>query len=109
MIESDVTHLLSDADSTIARLEKLCCAPGRSPAMQQIADDLAAARAQFGDFAGEESAADSIVALLEETGSRIGRLQVGCCAPARMPLYADLLTSLTELQRAANAEVGRGH
>lgn len=77
--------------------------------MQAIADDLAATRAEFAGSVGTESAADSILTLLEETGSRVGRLQVGCCAPARMPLYADLLVSLTELQRAANARVGRGH
>ncbi len=77
--------------------------------MQAIADDLSTARSRFSMFRGEITDADAIVAGLEETGGRIGRLQVGCCAPARMPLYADLLTSLTELQRAANDRVGRGH
>lgn len=109
MLDPDVAALLEGADKTIARLEKLCCAPGRSPSMQAIADDLAATRAEFEGFVRDTSAADSIVDRLEHTGGRVGRLQVGCCAPARMPLYADLLTSLTELQRAANARVGRGH
>lgn len=109
MLDPDVTALLEGADKTIARLEKLCCEPGRSPSMQAIAEDLTAARAEFEGFGGDASAADSIVARLEQAGGRVGQLQVGCCAPARMPLYADLLTSLTELQRAVNARVGRGH
>ena len=101
--------ILKDAEKTLTKLEKLCCQPERSPAMQAIADGLSATRFDFASFDGDVTAADSIVARLEETGSRIGKLQVGCCAPARMPLYAELLTSLTELQRAANAQVGRGH
>ncbi len=108
MLDNEVAALLSDADRTIERLERLCCVPGRSPAMQAIAADLRGVRAAFDGFAGQSNA-DSIVDQLEETGSRIGRLQVGCCAPVRMPLYADLLVALTELQRAANARVGRAH
>ncbi len=109
MLDHEVTPLLNDADRTVARLEKLCCEPGRSPAMQAIAGHLAAARSELDGFSGDEATATSIIALLEETGGRVGRLQVGCCAPARMPLYADLLTSLTELQRRINASIGRGH
>lgn len=109
MSDQSPDTLLDDAEKTLTGLEKLCCQPERSPAMQAIADDLSAARSEFASFEGDVTDADSIVARLEETGSRIGKLQVGCCAPARMPLYADLLASLTELQRAANAQVGRGH
>jgi hypothetical protein len=105
----DDTAILDDADRTLVRLEKLCCAPGRSPQMTAIADDLAGLRASLHDFSGAQADADPIIAAMEVTGGRIGRLQVGCCAPARMPLYADLLTSLTELQRNVNAQVGRGH
>lgn len=109
----DTTHyataILDDADRTLVRLEKLCCAPGRSPQMTAIADDLAVLRRSLSDFSGAQPEADTIIFAMEATGARIGRLQVGCCAPARMPLYADLLTSLTELQREVNAQVGRGH
>ena len=109
MADQSPATVLDGAEKTLTKLEKLCCQPERSPAMQAIADGLSATRSDFAGFDGDVTAADSIVARLEETGSRIGKLQVGCCAPARMPLYADLLTSLTELQRAANAQVGRGH
>ncbi len=50
-----------------------------------------------------------VVGLLEETGARIGALQVGCCAPPRMPVYARLLDALTEIQLAVNAAAGSGH
>lgn len=101
--------VLDGADRTLAKLEKLCCEPGRSPAMAEVADDLAAVRSAVGVFDGDASQADSIVERLEQAGSRIGRLQVGCCAPARMPLYADLLAALTDLQRCTNAGAGRAH
>lgn len=107
--QTDAPGLLAGAEQTLARLDKMCCEPGRSPRLAAIAGDLADARVKFDLFDGNPADADEIVTLLEGTGGRIGRLQVGCCAPARMPLYADLLTSLTELQRHANAQVGRGH
>jgi hypothetical protein len=52
------------------------------------------------------------IAVLEQpevTGGRVGRLQVGCCAPGRLPLHADLLKGLTKAQLARNAAVGQGH
>ena len=109
MTDRSTDTLLDDAKRTLTKLEKLCCRPERSPAMQTIADDLAVADSLFASFAGDERGADEIVTRLEKAGARIGELQVGCCAPARMPLYGDLLTSLMALQRTANARVGRGH
>ena len=106
---ADVSLILDDADRTLVRLEKMCCDPGRSPQMSAIAADLAGLRASLtGDGEGHADL-DVLIARMEATGGRIGRLQVGCCAPARMPLYADLLQFLTDLPRNLNAEAGRGH
>jgi len=44
-----------------------------------------------------------------DIGGQIGHLHVGCCAPARMPLYADALSSLTDVQLSINQSAGRGH
>jgi len=37
----------------------------------------------------------------------IGRLQVGCCAPPRMPLYAEALSYLNTIQLEVDRELGR--
>lgn len=101
--------LLDDADHTLTRLEKMCCAPGRSPQMEAIAGSLASVRGSVAALDGTEESLIRLIAQLEHTGSQIGTLQVGCCAPARMPLYSKLLTSLTEIQRHAKAQIGQGH
>jgi hypothetical protein len=45
----------------------------------------------------------------EDVGAAIGRLQVGCCAPLRMPLYTEALTFLNAIQLGVSKELGRGH
>ena len=107
--DDDADGILKDADHTLSRLEKMCCAPGRSPQMASIADALASVRSRVAALDGTEASVDRLIGQLEETGSQIGALQVGCCAPARMPLYSKLLTSLTEIQRHAQAQIGQGH
>lgn len=39
---------------------------------------------------------------LEQAGAMIGALQVGCCAPDRLPLYTRMLDQLTEIQIGIN-------
>lgn len=101
--------LLDGAKETLTKLEKLCCRPERSPAMQALAHELVVVGSQFETYGGDVPDVEAIIQRLERTGAQIGKLQVGCCAPARMPLYADLLTSLMELQRIATGLVGGGH
>ena len=102
-------ELIDDAEDTLSRLERMCCAPDRSPQMAAIGDSLTSIRSAVSALDGSEDAVTTLIARLESTGSQIGTLQVGCCAPARMPLYSKLLTSLTEIQRAAKAQIGQGH
>lgn len=97
---------LDDCDATLVRLDKMCCAPSRSPQMAQLADTLRATRSHL-DVGLDES--DSALSTLEDAGGQLGRLQVGCCAPARMPLYASMLEGFTNIQRSVNAARGEGH
>lgn len=77
--------------------------------MEAIAGSLASVRSSVAALDGSEVLVAQLIQQLEHTGSQIGTLQVGCCAPARMPLYSKLLTSLTEIQRHAKAQIGQGH
>ena len=47
----------------------------------------------------QESGAAAAIETLEEAGAQVGHLQVTCCAPSRMPLYAEILENLTVAQR----------
>lgn len=42
---------------------------------------------------------NDVVAELEAAGAAIGALQIGCCAPNRLPRYAGMLRELTTVQR----------
>lgn len=97
---------LDDCDATLVRLDKMCCAPSRSPQMARLAETLEATRSHL-DAGLEQS--DAALSALEDAGGQLGKLQVGCCAPARMPLYASMLEGFTEIQRAVNAARGQGH
>ncbi len=100
---------LDDCESTLDELDRLCCVPGRSKSMQAIGRRLAAVRSGLGEVEDDASAADEVIERLERIGAQIGRLQIGCCAPNRLPLYADLLQGLTSIQLAVNEAVGRAH
>lgn len=52
---------------------------------------------------------DFSLARLEDIGSQIGSLQVGCCAPVRMPLYAEALEHLNRIQLDVTKTLGRSH
>ena len=103
---------LGALDVGVVALEKLemeCCEPGRSPSMLRLAETLAAARAAIGEIGQEESKAIAAIALLEDAGAQVGRLQVGCCAPNRMPLYAELLEALMMAQRRITGSLRLDH
>ena len=93
---------LDEADETLQKLEDGCCQPDRSPSMEALGRTLAQARTRL-DHVGSDAAATGVVlAELEDAGAQIGRLQIGCCAPARMPLYASMLKGLTSVQLTVN-------
>ncbi len=90
--------LLDDCDEAVAELEARCCEPGRSPKMAALADTLAAGRSRLAAMRDDPAAAPAVLAVLENAGAQIGRLQIGCCAPSRLPLYARLLENLMSVQ-----------
>lgn len=88
---------LDTAESTLADLDRRCCDGGRSPRLEALATKLAEVRrAVEGSGA---TAPTELLPLLEEAGAMVGALQVGCCAPNRLPLYARLLEQLNVLQQ----------
>jgi len=100
---------LDDCDEALETLESGCCKPERSPRMEALATTLADARAGFGRVGDDPEQADALFAQLEDAGAQLGWLQVGCCAPSRLPLYTRMLTNLTKAQRSLTRELDRGH
>ncbi|GMQ94749.1 MAG: hypothetical protein BMS9Abin12_2255 [Acidimicrobiia bacterium] len=79
--------------------------------MKALGDTIASARSGL-DAVGEgdhHDAVDATIAHLEDAGAQIGWLQVGCCAPNRLPLYHTLLESLTTTQRSVKDAADAGH
>jgi hypothetical protein len=100
---------LDACQAALEKLDKLCCEPGRSPRMKALGATLDAARSGLERIGKDPAEAGTTLTALEDAGAQIGRLQVGCCAPSRLPLYATFLEGLTTAQRTINAELGRGH
>ncbi len=100
---------LDDCDVALAKLDKMCCDPGRSPRMQHLGTTLAAARSAVEEISGGLRDSAGALEHLEDAGGQLGSLQVGCCAPSRMPLYARMLEDLTTIQLAINQAQGTGH
>ena len=98
---------LDDADAALVKLDKLCCEPGRSQSMAGLAETLSKARVELAGPASE--AREAIIVHLEDAGAQLGRLQVGCCAENRLPLYARMLEDLTKIQLEVNRVAGLGH
>ena len=92
-----VTQALDVAAVTLAELGRRCCDDGRSPRLAALDSQLQRIRAELGRLDGCDQ--DDVVALLEQAGATVGELQVGCCAPDRLPLYATLLEQLNIVQR----------
>jgi len=94
---SDALAKLDECDRLIDRLNKMCCAPDRSPRLAAVRDELALVRSAV-DAVGTPEDATVVYSGVDRIGATIGELQVGCCAPARMPLYAETLENLTGVQ-----------
>lgn len=106
---ASVADALDDCDAALIRLNKTCCDPGRSPQMIELAETLGEARRQLDEVPSNPAWARQAIAHLESAGAQVGRLQVGCCAPARMPIYVKILAALTEAQLRLNASLSLGH
>jgi hypothetical protein len=100
---------LDDCGAALEKLDALCCEPGRSPRIAALAATVAQVRSQLRSIDGSIAVADQLLRHLEDAGGQTGVLQVGCCAPNRLPLYTRVLENLTTAQRSINASVGRGH
>ena len=100
---------LDACDAALAKLDAQCCEPGRSPRMKTLAATLADARNGVGRVSTEPASAEATLLTLEEAGAQVGRLEVGCCAPNRLPLYARILEGLTTVQLTINRALDRGH
>ncbi len=95
---------LAECAKVVTRLHKMCCDPERSPRMAEIEASLSAIALDIDD--GDPEALGRAIARLEEVGSRIGSLQVACCAPQRMPLYAEALRHLNVIRNELASEAG---
>jgi len=92
-----VVVALDAAHAALEELDRRCCDLGRSPRLDALAAKLTEIRRIAFDPGGVEP--EVVSALLQETGAMVGALQVGCCAPNRLPLYATLLEQLNVVQR----------
>jgi hypothetical protein len=100
---------LDDCDEALRELDLRCCEPGRSPSMKRLGQTLSDARADIANVKADPETATTAIEHLEDAGAQVGRLQVGCCAPNRLPLYVELLEGLTTAQLEVNRSLGQGH
>lgn len=99
---------LDECGVALDELEARCCEPSRSPRMKALAETLGEARGLIAGLTADADE-DAVRTTLEDAGAQIGRLQVACCAPARIPLYATILEGLMTTQRAVDRAFGTGH
>jgi hypothetical protein len=100
---------LDSCQAALDKLDAMCCEPGRSPRMKALGETLADARSGLGLVGADATEAEAVLASLEDAGAQVGSLQVGCCAPNRLPLYVTFLEGLTTAQLSVNRELGQGH
>ncbi len=100
---------LKDARTALGELEARCCDPGRSPHLEKLALTLVDLQGQVDRWDANDNALGRLIPLLEDAGSQVGWLQIGCCAENRLPLYARILEDLTRVQMEANRSAGLGH
>jgi len=100
---------IDKAEVALEELEANCCVPGRSPRMARLGDTLSSVRAGIRELDEDGDSGDDAIAGLEDAGAQIGSLQIGCCAPARLPLYTEMLKQLTGAQRTITRGLDRGH
>ncbi len=90
---------LDACNGALGILDANCCDPGRSPRIAELGQTLTEARVKLRAVTIDPvTAGPAAFEVLEEAGSQVGRLQIGCCAPDRMPLYAEILENLTQAQ-----------
>lgn len=77
--------------------------------MEALAETLSSARRRLEQIDGDPTAAATVIEILEDAGSQLGHLQVGCCAPGRMELYSSTLESLMKAQRVITRSLAPGH
>ena len=77
--------------------------------MKRLASTLSDARQSVAEVSTDDQRAAAAIKALEDAGAQVGRLQVGCCAPDRLPLYVELLQGLTVAQLEVNGSFGLGH
>lgn len=99
---------LDQADETVRQLHDACCQPNRSPRMEALAATLQSARSELARIEENHEAGEAALRILENAGSQLGWLQVGCCAPGRMSLYAQTLESLSKAQRIITRALDSG-
>lgn len=103
------TEALDRCEQALRKLDLGCCDPGRSPSMISLGVTLGEARNAVETVDGRPEGAQAAIERLEDAGAQIGRLQVTCCTPKRMRLYAEFLDGLTAAQIAVSRSVGQGH
>lgn len=99
---------LDDGMAALTKLDKTCCVPGRSPRMAALSEAIGAARAAL-DTHTAGGDAGAVTAALEAAGAQVGSLQIGCCAPSRLPLYSRILEDLTTVQLTIDRAQGHDH
>lgn len=92
-----VDEALDRATVALESLHRRCCEPDRSPRMAELSSQLEVIRRAAAEPGGPDG--EAIAASAEAAGSIVGALQIGCCAPDRLPLYADLLRELNTVVR----------
>lgn len=98
---------LTSADLALEELEARCCVPGRSPRMTALAESLQSVRDDLGRLSSHEDLdVEALVSKLEDVGGQVGSLQIDCCAPSRLPLYAEMLSNLNKIQRSVRIATG---
>lgn len=105
---SEAIEALDQCDAALAKLSESCCEPGRSPRMSRLGETLKGARSQLTE-SDSPSEAIEVIARLADAGAQLGGLQVECCAPSRMPLYAGMLEHLMVAQRAVTKAYALSH
>ena len=109
MVDMSRAHeALQDARQALDELEAGCCVPGRSPRMARLRATIDEAATHL-DTAIDEEEGSGFIASLEDAGGQIGTLQVTCCAPSRLPLYARMLDDLTMAQRTVTSRLDLEH
>ena len=90
---------LDACNGALGALDISCCDPGRSPRIAELGETLTEARVKLRAVTiHPETGGPAALAVLEDAGGQVGRLQVACCAPDRMPLYTEILENLALAQ-----------